>query len=197
MDFENLMEDRYHIKCHIENSKPRFNKNGERIEFLLTKEEYISVFLPYREDERLYLKSIDRDRLVLCRKNDDGHYTVDNVYVDTMLNNSKEAYHNRDDIFTKEFLSECGKKAAKVIKEKYPEGTFRGRVHSEETKSSVKKIYEEIEHQKGSKNSQYGTCWIFNVQLEQNKKIPLEELSYWEAKGWSKGRKMKFTASMA
>lgn len=66
------------------------------------------------------------------------------------------------------------------------------RLNTESAKKARIEVFEKIEHQKGSKNSQYGTCWIFNVQLEQNKKVPLEELSDWEAKGWFKGRKMKF-----
>jgi len=46
-------------------------------------------------------------------------------------------------------------------------------------------------HSKGKKNSQYGTCWIFNEELKENKKIKKEDLDKWINKGWVKGRKIK------
>lgn len=45
---------------------------------------------------------------------------------------------------------------------------------------------------KGKENSQYGTCWIYNLKLKENKKIKKEELNQWLDKGWLKGRKIKF-----
>ena len=44
-------------------------------------------------------------------------------------------------------------------------------------------------YQKGERNSQFGTCWIYNLELKENKKIKLEELDNWIEKGWIKGRK--------
>ena len=41
-------------------------------------------------------------------------------------------------------------------------------------------------HQKGSGNSQYGTCWITNGS--DTKKIKKEELDLWINKGYYKGR---------
>ena len=46
-------------------------------------------------------------------------------------------------------------------------------------------------NQLGTKNHQYGTCWIYNKVLNQNKKIKKEELDEWIDKGWSKGRNIK------
>lgn len=48
----------------------------------------------------------------------------------------------------------------------------------------------ELNHQKGEKNSQYGTCWIHNN--EKSIKIKIDDLSEYISKGWIKGRKMKF-----
>jgi len=45
----------------------------------------------------------------------------------------------------------------------------------------------EKEHQKGSKNSQFGTCWINNGQ--RILKIKKEQLDYYLALGYNKGRK--------
>ena len=64
-----------------------------------------------------------------------------------------------------------------------------GTRHTEETKNKMKKIFKEIQHQQGEKNSQYGTCWIYN-NIE-NKKIKKEELNDYIKLGWIKGRNMK------
>ena len=55
------------------------------------------------------------------------------------------------------------------------------------------KIYEA--HQKyhysaGEKNSQYGTCWVYNDN--ESIKIKKEQLEEYISNGWIKGRKMKF-----
>ena len=42
------------------------------------------------------------------------------------------------------------------------------------------------------KNSQFGTCWIYNLKLKENKKIKIQEIKFWEKEGWEKGRKQKF-----
>lgn len=66
---------------------------------------------------------------------------------------------------------------------------WKGRKHKQETKDKVKKtLKEEINHQQGEKNSQYGTCWIHNNQ--ENKKIKKDELQQWINIGWIKGRKI-------
>lgn len=52
-------------------------------------------------------------------------------------------------------------------------------------------VYKNMEHQKGEKNSNYGTCWITNG--EENKKIKKEELEIYLNSGWEKGRYVKNT----
>ena len=44
-------------------------------------------------------------------------------------------------------------------------------------------------HKKGEKNSQFGKCWIYNLELQENKSIKKDELNNWLEKGWIKGRK--------
>lgn len=46
----------------------------------------------------------------------------------------------------------------------------------------------QIKHQQGTKNSQFGTCWVMNDK--ESKKIKLEEISEYISKGYIKGRKM-------
>ena len=68
--------------------------------------------------------------------------------------------------------------------------TFLGRHHTEETIKKQKETLNKINHQSGEKNSQFGTCWIYNNK--ESKKIKKEELCFYIKHGWNKGRKMKF-----
>ncbi len=83
----------------------------------------------------------------------------------------------------------AGYLGGKRIKELYPDGTWQGRKHTEETKKKMSKAKKGICI--GKANSQFGTCWIYNEDLKENKKIPRTELDEWISKGWIKGRKMK------
>jgi len=67
---------------------------------------------------------------------------------------------------------------------------YVGHSHSNDSKSKIGKA-NKIK-QKGNGNSQYGTCWIYNLDLKKNKKIVPEEIEYYLSLGWKNGRKMKF-----
>jgi hypothetical protein len=72
-------------------------------------------------------------------------------------------------------------------------GTFKhflGKKHTEETKRKIGSA--NSIHQKGKNNNQYGTCWIYNLEIKKNKKIKRCELDDYLSLGWIKGRKMKF-----
>ena len=58
-----------------------------------------------------------------------------------------------------------------------------------ERKKKRKNTFAKIGHQQGSKNSQFGTCWIRH-DLHGNKKIQKDLLSQYIEQGWVKGRKM-------
>lgn len=48
-----------------------------------------------------------------------------------------------------------------------------------------------IGHQQGSKNSQYGKCWICHDLVKDGKSIKKELLALYIEQGWTKGRKFK------
>jgi hypothetical protein len=68
--------------------------------------------------------------------------------------------------------------------------SFKGREHTDESKKKIGSA--NSKHQQGTGNSQYGTCWIYNLHLKKNQKIPKCDLDAWLDKGWHKGRKLKF-----
>lgn len=70
---------------------------------------------------------------------------------------------------------------------------FKGKHHSEETK---KLMSEKAKQRTGSKNSQFGTCWIYNPTLKENKKIKKSLLSEYLNEGWIKGRKLNNVSMM-
>lgn len=61
--------------------------------------------------------------------------------------------------------------------------TFTDKKHSEESK---KLMSDKAKERTGSKNSQFGTCWITNGGV--NKKIKKEELDTYKNLNWNKGR---------
>ncbi len=62
---------------------------------------------------------------------------------------------------------------------------WKGKKHKEESK--IKIGQKNSENQKGIKNSQYGTCWIYHLE-KGNKKIKKDELDFYLLNGWLKGR---------
>lgn len=61
--------------------------------------------------------------------------------------------------------------------------------HDPEFREKINKRLKEIDHQKGEKNSQFGTKWIHNEELKVSKRIKKEEDI---PDGWKLGRKIKF-----
>ena len=92
------------------------------------------------------------------------------------------------------------KKTATTLKEKYKnDKNFREEklrtiklareaALAPESRAKRKATYQKIGHSQGEKNSQFGTCWIYNDQ--GNKKIKKEELDIYLAQGYNKGRKI-------
>lgn len=70
--------------------------------------------------------------------------------------------------------------------------SMSGQKHKETSKQKISDTHRRNKHQHGITNSQYGTCWIYNLTLKENKKIPKTELQTWLDSDWEKGRKMSF-----
>lgn len=69
-------------------------------------------------------------------------------------------------------------------------GTFLGKHHTEETKQLLREKGKE--NQSGQRNSQFGTCCIYNIELKQNKRIKREELDKYLEERWLKGSRVEF-----
>jgi hypothetical protein len=65
---------------------------------------------------------------------------------------------------------------------------FLNKKHSEETIQKMKDL--KVNFGLGELNSQFGKCWIYNVDLKQSIKINKEELKEYVECGWIKGRKI-------
>jgi len=70
-------------------------------------------------------------------------------------------------------------------------GNWKGKKHKPESKEKIGKA--NSVSQLGIKNSQYGTCWIYHLDMRVCKKIKAVELEHYLNLGWTKGRKMKFS----
>jgi len=81
-------------------------------------------------------------------------------------------------------LSEILKQKHKLGSVKIPDWT--GRKHKVDT---IEKMRGLRPQSSGSNNSQYGSMWIYNEELKQNKKVPITDPI---PDGWVKGRKLNF-----
>lgn len=84
--------------------------------------------------------------------------------------------------------------AAQLWALEHPEESKRARTPgrvaalSEESKQKRKDSYARNKHQQGSKNSQFGKCWI--TKDGTNKSIRLSEVDEWIQRGWHRGREL-------
>ena len=86
------------------------------------------------------------------------------------------------------FIEEHKKRCSKNLKGSPNSSRFKGKKHSDETILQMRNTHHLNGDQKGTKNSQFGTCWIHNDK--ENKKIKKSDIDLYP--GWVQGRKMKF-----
>lgn len=89
----------------------------------------------------------------------------------------------------REQLKESGRKAILVA---YAQGkvrhdTFTGRKHTPESLERMRRP-----KNGGSSNSQFGMVWVYSLSEKHSQRVPATDLDGWIARGWTKGRKMKF-----
>lgn len=85
------------------------------------------------------------------------------------------------------------KKISDGVKKSYigRDNPFSGKFHSDETKRMIGE--KNSKNQSGSKNSQYGKCWVHSLDEKRSLSISKTELETYLRDGWIKGRKMKFS----
>lgn len=69
-------------------------------------------------------------------------------------------------------------------------GVFTGKHHKESTKKKIGEANSKA--QKGTRNSQYGTCWVSNTLIKKSIKINKEFLYDYIVEGWIKKRIIKW-----
>lgn len=113
---------------------------------------------------------------------------------------SKQEYYNNKDKYKTNFTESVvvKDKNGKVFivnknDERWKRGELislsKGRKHTEEWSNNIKVVFKNIEHQKGIKNSQYGTKWVHNDK--EVRKIKGEEIEKYLSEGWRVGKKDK------
>ena len=99
-----------------------------------------------------------------------------------------------DDKYRNDFdkrLKVMNKKATAAIRNKYPNGTFSGKSHTEEWKHNHSSIMKE--KSKGVNNPNYGKKYIYSLTEKRSKTIPKDDPV---PEGWILGRKIKFDTTL-
>jgi hypothetical protein len=179
----------YLWKCINKHGKENFKR--EILKFFNTREELI-------EGERILItKEVISNELCLnLTEGGNGGYPC----INQMKYRSKcgrAAYLKKlrsDPEFAKSVklkISEKVKQAHKDGKFDYTKVGFANKKHKKETLDKISEANKIS--QKGERNSQFGTTWIYNIELQEQKKIKKEELQNWLDKGWKFGRNYNIT----
>ena len=206
----NLLNDKYYIGAHkTEDLDDSYFGSGTAIKQAIDKhgkENFRKdILFIYDNADDMWLKESqlvteqvvkDRQSYNLCAGG--GTYPAEDTKVDyeTLRKNGLKGARKQWNFYrdNPEALEKIKAKASASLKATWSRKgvAWTGRVHSEETKELMRQVHATTGHQKGKKNSQYGTCWIYHPELKENKKIVKEQLSEYNNIGWIKGRKMTF-----
>ncbi len=166
---------RYSIKKH-----GKENHEREIIEFLNSRSE-----LKKRENEIVNLNEISKKYCMNLKVGGEGGLVNEEHHIKMREGASKSLKNKWNNI---EFRKKIIGLSKERMKNRHKEGkvkydTFTNKKHSEESK---KLMSDKAKKRTGSKNSQFGTCWITKDEI--NKKIKNEELTKFTHLGWIKGR---------
>lgn len=204
---------KYYIGMHsTDNLEDGYIGSGKRLWHSINKhgkdnhEVEILEFLPTRKELKEREAQIVNEELLndpMCMNLTLGGYgSWDYLNLNSELQRKKGAKGNEKMKWLrkndKTWVEAKSNKMSKALKQQFIDGIrdkgpfydWTGRNHSEETKRKIGEA--NSKHQSGSKNSQFGTCWIFNDNTKQNKRIDRNELTKYLDQGWSKGMKMKY-----
>lgn len=139
----------------------------------------------------------DTYNLCVGGQNDGWKYIIDNG-----LNNNANNCSLGGQSFSRllktnsEFRKRWSEKAFSALRKtriEHPElfnvKPFLGKHHTAETKV---KMSAKAHLRTGDKNSSFGTVWIYNESIEQNKKVKKEQVETFLNQGWKLGRRMDF-----
>lgn len=106
-------------------------------------------------------------------------------------NKEKYKYQSKDKIVTKDSKGNLFR--VSITDQRYISGQlkplFYGKHHTDESKEKMKTTFSKINHQKGVKNSQYGTCWV--TKDFKPIKIKKDDLESYLNLGYKIGRQTK------
>ena len=127
----------------------------------------------------------------LMKGGEGGFISVEQQAYRSSCGGKKNAYLIKTD---GEYAQQLKDKISKAIKNVHKQckydytiikNAFKGKHHTDETKNKIGNA--NSIKQKGEKNSQYGTCCIYNEETKKNKRIKKEELETYLNNGWLKG----------
>lgn len=158
--------------------------DGNRFEVPIDDERYIKQeIIPFNKKYIYYGNKLTGE---ICKK------TYDQEYLDSYLNNPNyQIFPFGHDIHYIRVYDEIGNIIFVNRQDENVKNGIYKRVptllkHSEQTKNKLRQIYKKNGHQKGERNSQFGTKWINNGI--QNKKIKKDELNTYIENGWVSGK---------
>jgi hypothetical protein len=193
----NLINGKFYFGIHsTENLKDGYIGSGTYLWHSINKhgrENFKIEFLEFFDDrkkllereEKLVNEELLKDPMCMnLRKGGTGGFTKENSLKGTLAMNKKMW---QDPEYRKRHVERKSKTMHDLWKNgKVKHVDWTGKNHSIESKN---RMSEKAKERIGEKNSQFGTCWVYNDK--ESKKIKKEELNFHLSNGWIKGRKMQ------
>ncbi|MCK9574703.1 MAG: hypothetical protein M0R51_01855 [Clostridia bacterium] len=165
------------IGYHVQGTATVKDANGITCQVLLNDPKYIAGEF-VGATKYTYLAIDSNDKIIRVAKNDSRITTGEIRFVSIT-----KGYCNAIDI-------NGNKHWVKIDDERFKSGelvgVWKNKKHTEESKAKMRLCKGK---QSAEKNSQFGTTWIHNIELKQNKKIKKTDAIPF---GWIAGRKIKF-----